>query len=55
MTSANPGPRLSRPAADNDIYTVLMCIAFLFLLTATIYVAYRAITQLGGLFPAAGL
>lgn len=55
MTKANPGPRISRPAAENDIYTVLLLISLLFLLVATIYVAYRAITQLGGLLPPPGV
>ncbi|MEW6249392.1 MAG: hypothetical protein AB1716_02005 [Planctomycetota bacterium] len=54
MTSSNIGPRPARPAADNDIYTLLVLVAFLFLLGATIYVAYRAVTMFGGLLPPGG-
>ncbi len=55
MTTLNPGPtRVARPAAENDIYTALLCVAFLFLLVATIYVAYRAQTLFGGLLPPGG-
>lgn len=52
MANVSPG-RSSRPA-ENDIYTALLCVAFLFLLVATIYVAYRATTLLGGLLPPGG-
>jgi len=48
------GPSSSRPTADNDIYTVLVVIAFLSLLLSTIYVAYRAITMFGTLLPPGG-
>ncbi len=52
MTTLNTGPtRGARPSAENDIYTALLCVAFLFLLVATIYVAYRAQTLFGGLLP----
>lgn len=54
MTSSNPGPRISRPAGDSDIYTVLLLVSFLFLLVATIYVAYRAVSMFGGLLPPGG-
>jgi hypothetical protein len=47
-----PGP--SRPA-DNDIYTALVFAAFLCLLGATIYVGWRAVTQLGTLLPPPGV
>lgn len=47
------GPRVTRPT-DNDIYTVLLIIAFLALLVATIYVSYRAVTMFGGLLPPGG-
>ncbi len=54
MTSAGSGPRLGRPSGESDIYTVLMAVAFLFLLAATIYTAYRAISMFGGLLPPGG-
>jgi hypothetical protein len=54
MTTGNVGPRPARPSADNDVYTILLLIAFLFLLAATIYVAWRAVTMLGGLLPPPG-
>jgi hypothetical protein len=54
MTSMNTGPGFSRPGGENDVYTVLLLVAFLFLLVATVYVAYRAVTLLGGLLPAGG-
>lgn len=55
MAGATPGPiRSSRPA-ENDIYTVLLGLAFLFLLVATLYVAYRALALFGTLLPPGGL
>ena len=54
MTTSSTGPRPIRAAADNDIYTMLLLIAFLFLLAGTVYVAYRAVTMFGGLLPPAG-
>ncbi|MCK4341291.1 MAG: hypothetical protein KAY37_06160 [Phycisphaerae bacterium] len=55
MTGLSPGPgRSSRPSADSDVYTALLCVAFLFLLVATIYVGYRAQTLFGGLLPPGG-
>jgi len=44
----------SPPGADNDIYTVLIVVAFLFVLTAIIYVGYRAQTLFGQLLPPPG-
>jgi hypothetical protein len=44
----------SRPAGDNDIYTVLILVAFLFVLTATIYIGYIAQTYFGTLLPPGG-
>ncbi|MBU0637492.1 MAG: hypothetical protein KKB50_01400 [Planctomycetes bacterium] len=49
-----PGPSSSRPRADNDIYTALMVVAFLFVLVATVYVGYRATTLFGSLLPPGG-
>lgn len=43
-----------RPKAENDIYTALIVVAFLFILTATIYVGFRAVTLFGGLIPPPG-
>lgn len=51
MANVSPGRGGS---AESDVYTVLLCIAFLSLLSATIYVAYRAVTLLGGLLPPGG-
>jgi hypothetical protein len=48
------GPGRSGPAAENDIYTVLVLVAFLFVLVATIYVAYRAQTMFGSVLPPGG-
>lgn len=48
------GPGSSRPAGENDVYTALLVIAFLFVLIATIYVGYRAQTLFGTLLPPGG-
>ncbi|MEW6199664.1 MAG: hypothetical protein AB1601_13505 [Planctomycetota bacterium] len=53
MTGIQSGPR-SVPIGESDIYTVLLLVSFLFLLVATIYVAYRAVTLFGGLLPPGG-
>jgi hypothetical protein len=44
----------SRSSADNDIYTALILVAFLFVLTATIFVGFRAQTLFGTLLPPGG-
>lgn len=54
MTMMNTGPRFSRGDGQSDVYTVLLLVAFLFLLAATVYVAYRAVTMFGGLLPPGG-
>lgn len=54
MSILNTGPRSSRPGGETDVYTVLLLVAFLFLLVATIYVAYRSVTLFGGLLPPGG-
>ncbi len=54
MANLSPGPRSSRPSGENDVYTALMLISFLFLLVATVYVGYRAVTMFGGLLPPGG-
>ncbi|MCH7870496.1 MAG: hypothetical protein IID33_02235 [Planctomycetes bacterium] len=48
------GARSSGPRAENDIYTALIFIAFLFVLIATIYVAFKATTLFGSLIPPGG-
>jgi hypothetical protein len=53
-TISTPGSGLARPSAENDIYTVLIVVAFLFVLTATIYVGYRAQTLFDTLLPPGG-
>lgn len=45
-------PRSS--SSDSDIYTVLMVVAFLFTLIATIYIGFRAQTLFGSLIPPGG-
>lgn len=52
VSSASSG--LSRPSAENDVYTALIVVAFLTVLTATIYVGYRAQTLFGTLLPPGG-
>lgn len=47
-------PGAGRQSGDNDIYTVLMLVGFLFVLIATVYVAYRAQTLFGTLIPFGG-
>ena len=49
-----PGSGLTRPTVENDVYTVLILVAFLFVLTATIYVGYRALMLFGTLLPPGG-
>jgi len=54
MSSFNT-PGMSAPrGSDHDIYTVLALVGFLFVLTATIYVAYRAQTLCGTILPPGG-
>jgi uncharacterized membrane protein len=48
------GSGSSRPSAENDIYTALVIVAFLFVLVAVIYVGYRAQTLFGTLLPPGG-
>jgi hypothetical protein len=56
MTRLNTGgpPGGPRPSAENDIYTALMVVAFLFVLTAAIYVGYRAQELFGRILPIGG-
>lgn len=55
MSQISPGPGRPRPAdAENDIYTALMAIAFLFTLSATVYVAVRSFTLFGTILPPGG-
>lgn len=52
--STGPGRGGVRPQAENDIYTALMAVAFLFVLVATLYVAVRAVSLFGTLLPPPG-
>ena len=55
MTQMNtPGGLSGQRASENDVYTVLMLVATLFTLTATIYIAYRTATFFGSVFPPHG-
>lgn len=49
-----PGGMSAQRSADNDVYTVLMLVATLFSLTATIYIAYRAAAFFGSVLPPGG-
>lgn len=52
MSMISPGPQ--RSVGDNDVYTALAFVSFLFVLVATIYVGYRAQTLFGTLLPPGG-
>jgi hypothetical protein len=52
--SSGPGRGAARSAAENDVYTVLMAVAFLFALVALVYVGYRAISLFGSVLPPPG-
>lgn len=52
--STGSGRSVTRPKAENDIYTALMLVAFLFVLAATFYVGYRALSLFGTLLPPPG-
>ena len=55
MAATGPsGAGSSRPSSENDVYTALVVVAFLFVLTATIYVGYRAQTLFDTLLPPGG-
>lgn len=54
MTNFNPGPPSPKPSAESDVYTALLCVSFLCLLAATIYVGYRAMQMFGGFLPPGG-
>jgi hypothetical protein len=55
MATRPGGPqRMARPVADNDVYTGLLFVALLFVLFATIFVGYKAVTLFGGLLPPGG-
>jgi len=53
-SETGPGRAVSRPSAENDIYTAVMAVAFLFVLTATLYVGFRAMSLFGSLLPPPG-
>lgn len=52
--STGSGRSVTRPKAENDIYTALMLVAFLFVLAATLHVGYRALSLFGTLLPPPG-
>ncbi len=54
MSQLNPGPSRMRPPAENDVYTVLVVVAFLCILAATVFVGFQAQTLFGTLLPPAG-
>ena len=51
---STPGSGLARPSGENDVYTALILVAFLFVLIATIYVGYKAQMLFGTLLPPGG-
>ena len=53
-TTPPSAARSSGLRAENDIYTVMMLISVLFVLSATIYVAVKATTLFGSLLPPGG-
>ncbi|MFO0838200.1 MAG: hypothetical protein U1D55_06700 [Phycisphaerae bacterium] len=53
MSMMSSGPGAGR-SAENDIYTALMVIAFLFTLAALVYLIYRTNSLFGGLLPPGG-
>ena len=54
MATPGPGRSVSRPKAENDVYTAMMVVAFLFVLVATLYVGYRAMSLFGTILPPPG-
>jgi len=54
MSQMSTGGGVARPSAENDVYTALTVVAFLFVLIATIYVGYRALALFGTLLPPGG-
>ncbi len=54
MSIITPPGRGARPAGENDVYSALMLVACLCILTATIYVLYRSAVLFGSPWPAAG-
>lgn len=49
-----PGLGSTRSPGENDIYTALMAIAFLFVLTAVVFVGAKALALFGTLLPPGG-
>jgi hypothetical protein len=52
MAASPPGR--AGPRAENDVYTALLVVAFLFALAATIFVIYKAQVLFGSALPPAG-
>ncbi len=54
MAKMSSGPQGPRPSAENDVYTVLLCVSSLALLAAVIFVGYSAIISFGSFLPPGG-
>lgn len=51
---STPAAGFSRPSGENDVYTALVVVAFLFVLTATGFVGYKAMMLFGAVLPPGG-
>lgn len=51
---STPGAGLSRPSGENDVYTALVFVTFLFVLTATAFVGYKTMMLFGAVLPPGG-
>lgn len=51
---STPGAGPQRTSGENDVYTALSVVAFLFVLAATAYVGYKVQTLFGTLLPPPG-
>ena len=54
MSQFSGGPRQVQTSGENDIYTGLLFVAFLFVLAATIFVGYKCLALFGTILPPAG-
>ena len=55
MTRVSSGPSGgSQARADNDVYTVLVLVSFLFVLAETLYVGFRAVELFDTILPPPG-
>lgn len=53
-TRPGGGMRPVRLVAENDVYTALLLIAFLFVVAAIAFVAYKSVSLFGGILPPGG-